>query len=126
MKVDLEKLRKCVTIKHTLEEQDESPEAVFDDEGCIAWIKDQLKCGNAWAWCSVQLSVSYGGLTCHEYLSGCSYESEKSFVADSGYYDDMITEALKELATDLEKIANDHEIWDHDPTYCFWCIAAPP
>jgi hypothetical protein len=126
MKIDLEKLRKRVTIKHTLEEQDESPEAVFDDEGCITWIEDQLQRGNEWAWCSIKISVSYGGLTRHEYLGGCSYESEKSFVEGSGYYDDMVTTALKELATDLEILGNDHDIWEHDPTYCFWCIAAPP
>jgi hypothetical protein len=112
-----------VTIKHTLEPEYDDFTNHFDDEACVQWIRDQLASGNEWAWCTIKISVSYGGLTANDYLGACSYESEKDFVLGGGYYDDMVTTALKELATDLEKIGNDHAIWEHDSMYCFWCIA---
>jgi hypothetical protein len=123
MKIDLEKLRKLATIKHTLEPEYDDFTKHFDDETCVAWIRDQLERGNEWAWCTIKITAAYGGLETHDYLGACSYESEASFVQNGDYYEDMVTTALKELATDLEKIGNDHEIWEHDEEICFWCIA---
>ena len=123
MKIDLIKLRALVDVDLQVEPEDHSYEGDFDDETCKAWIRDQLERGNEWAWCSVKLSVTYKGITCCDYLGGCSYESKKSFVEGDGYYDDMVDTAVRELASELESLANDHAIWEHDAVFCFWCIA---
>lgn len=126
MKIDLVKLRTLASIECVVGPEHESYRAQIDDATSVAWIEDQIDRGNVWAWCSVKVSVSYRGLTCDEHLGGCSYESEESFVTGSGYYDDMVKTALTELAGLLEKIGNDHDIWEHDSTYCFQCIVTPP
>jgi hypothetical protein len=123
MKINLAGLRKVATVKLDIEPEDQNYRNQFDDPECVKWIADQLACGNEWAWCMVTVTVAYGGFEAHDYLGGCSYENRAAFMQPGGYYDDMVTAALTELAQDLEKIANDHEIWEHDATYCFWCIS---
>ena len=46
---------------------------------------------NQWAWCIVKVSIEYCGITEHEYLGGCCYESEKQFRED-GSFDDLVEE----------------------------------
>jgi len=123
MKIDLEKLKKVAAVKLFVEPEDRSYVGEFDDPTCVEWIRDQLARGNEWAWCIVKVSATYKGITCSDYLGGCAYESRQSFMAGGGYYDDMVHTALTELAGELEEIVNDHAIWEHDPVYCFWCIA---
>lgn len=123
MKIDLIKLRKVADIKLDIEPEDQNYRNQFDDPTCVKWIADQLARGNEWAWCTVKVTASYKGLEASDYLGGCSYENRAAFVQGGGYYDDMVTTALTELAQDLEKLANDHEIWEHDEDLCFWCIA---
>jgi len=60
-------------------------------------ILKQLKRGNDWAWCTVHISVEWKGFFGHSYLGCCSYKSEKDFVENSGYYADMVQEALSDL-----------------------------
>lgn len=66
------------------------------------WIRDQLERGNDWAWCHVEVTASYDGLTGHAGLGACSYESEKAFRVPGGYYDDLVIEALDDLWAQLE------------------------
>ncbi len=80
----------------------------FDDPADVAWVKRELKDGNEWAWCSVEVRAewwnrktgkTYSGVA---YLGGCSYESEASFKQPGGYYDDMKKEAYDDLVSNIE------------------------
>ena len=66
-------------------------------EECHAWSRDQLDRGNEWAWCTVRVVAKWEGYEGDDYLSCCSYESEKAFKTPGGYFDDMKAEALKDL-----------------------------
>lgn len=59
----------------------------------------QLEDGNQWAWCTVEVCGHFHGLTASEYLGCCNYKSEKDFVKNSGYYDDMVNSVVAELNT---------------------------
>lgn len=50
----------------------------------------RLDKGNQWAWCTVKLVGRFKSLESVEYLGCCSYKSERDFVKNSGYYDDMV------------------------------------
>ena len=74
--------------------------SVIDDETdreTEQWIEEQLRSGNEWAWCCVRVVATWNGFEGDAYLGCCSYESEASFVAPRGYYDDMKSEALDDL-----------------------------
>lgn len=43
---------------------------------------------NAWAWCTVEVTGEWHGLTARDYLFGCNYESEEDFRA-GGYFAEM-------------------------------------
>jgi hypothetical protein len=61
---------------------------------------------NAWAWCSVEVNVSYQGLESSAYLGGCSYDNADDFkgVGD-GYYTDMVEECVADIASQMRAIA---------------------
>ena len=64
-------------------------------------ILADLERGNEWAWCTVKLTASYGGLTGVDYLGACSYASEDDFRQD-GYYEDMKAAATSDLLAQLK------------------------
>ena len=70
------------------------------------WIREQLNSGNEWAWCYVRVTATYYGLHGTDGLGGCSYENEEAFRQPGGYFDDMVTAALEELATHLIAASN--------------------
>jgi len=51
-----------------------------------------------WGWCTVEVRVTMitndKKVTGSAYLGECSYESEEDFVFSSGYFDDLVGEAL--------------------------------
>lgn len=57
---------------------------------------------NEWAWCSAHVRASYGGFHGDAYLACCSYESAEAFKTPGGYYEDMVEEALEDLAQAIE------------------------
>ena len=65
------------------------------------WIKSQLASGNEWAWCVVQVRVEFDFLASDQYLGGCSYESKAKFIEPGGYYDDMVNEAIEDIANQI-------------------------
>lgn len=73
------------------------------DEELATEIEERLERGDTWAWCQVGVTASYAGLTGSDFLGGCSYEDERNFVDSGGYYDDMMTEAIEELAREIER-----------------------
>lgn len=68
------------------------------------YINAQLDNGNIWAWCVVKVTAKYKGHEGTDYLGGCSYESEKDFVKNSGYYEDMKQTAYDDLISQLESL----------------------
>jgi hypothetical protein len=65
-------------------------------------IQRDLDNGNPWAWCSVRVTASpkdpeHCELEASAYLGGCSYQSKKDFIKNSGYYEQMVEECLDEL-----------------------------
>lgn len=60
-----------------------------------------LNNGNPWSWCTVEVTASYNGLQGTDTLGCCSYKSEKDFIKNSGYYEDMKQQAYDEL---IEKL----------------------
>lgn len=124
MRVNREGLRKLVTINLELRDEDMPYEGNAGDQEAETWIRDQLEAGNGWAWCAVKVSVSYGVLEGTDYVGGCSYQSRKDF-EQSDLYHEMVDEALDDLAGQLETLVNEHGLWEHDETTCFWCIAGP-
>lgn len=70
-------------------------------------IRHELERGNEWAWCSVEVRVSWRGLSASNYLGCCSYANEREF-RDDGYFADMRREAIASLADD---VLADPEMW---------------
>lgn len=58
-------------------------------------IRRQLECGNDYAWCTIEVRVSYGGITGRDFLGCCSYASEEEFKKDV-YYADMLNSAFND------------------------------
>lgn len=109
--IDLAKLAKLATITLTCEHEDSAIvgncsaiDPVADKE-TADWIHKELSRGNQWAWCCVRVSASYAGSTAVDTLGCCSYKSEADFRQPGGYYDDMVSSVLEELATNLGGIS---------------------
>jgi len=52
---------------------------------------------NPWAWCAIRVTANWNNLIGEDYLGGCSYENERDFILNSGYYEDMKQFALDDL-----------------------------
>ena len=59
--------------------------------------------GNEWAWCTVRVTARWRDFVGADFLGGCSYESEKDFIA-GGYYEDMKARALATLNNELKTV----------------------
>ncbi len=75
------------------------------DKAIEDFIASEIESGNEWAWCMVSVLVEWNGLSTSEVLGGCSYRSEQDF-KESGYYGDMLHEAIKDLCSQASKIAS--------------------
>ena len=67
-------------------------------------IIEQLENGNEWAWCCVKVTASYKGQEGTDYLGHCSYSSQKDFIENSGYYEDMKNQAFADLIATLNNL----------------------
>lgn len=75
----------------------ETDQKIADD------INEQLDRGNQWAWCFVEVKVSWRGIEASDSLSACSYKSEEDFKA-CGYFKDMVATAKRELLNEIESV----------------------
>jgi hypothetical protein len=50
-----------------------------------------------WGWCTVELTVTTSKGSATTYLGECSYESAIDFIQTSGYFADMVKDALAEI-----------------------------
>ena len=62
--------------------------------------------GDEWAWCMVTVKVLYGGVYGYSYLSNVSCEGRDDFVANSGYYETLVEEAVNDLNERLKNYAD--------------------
>jgi hypothetical protein len=60
-------------------------------------IRQRLDSGDDWAWGIVGVFARSGNLIGKSYLHGCSYQNKEDFIRNSGYYEDMKSEALADL-----------------------------
>jgi len=82
-------------------------EAIASDlsECCTPEEIRALQCrvddGDEWAWCGVEVRVTWNGIEGADYLGCCSYESEADFRA-SGCFADMLEMALDQVNAEIE------------------------
>lgn len=86
-----------IDIEFTAEPEHLSPSDMFDDERDIKYIQKQWERGNDYVWFCAKVTVSYKGYSADDYLGCCSYESERDFKENSGYYADMIYQCVQEI-----------------------------
>ena len=72
-------------------------------------IRKQLEKGNEWAWCVVKVTGEWEGLEKSTYLGGCSYRSERDFVTNSGYFEDMKADVLEKLNKSAKTIVDKYQ-----------------
>ena len=105
-------LPEMLEVELTCEHEPEHPRDYFayetDDENndAVSWVIEELEQGNEWVWCAVRVKVwlpQLPELTEDAYLGGCSYRSEDDFKENSGYYQDMINDAMKALEERLNE-----------------------
>lgn len=93
-------------------EQELTPEESFatgDDEAdaeLCREIRDRLSRGDDWAWfcAKVTARVTFEGEVFEgtDYLGACSYENERDFCQEGGYFADMKHEARRDLLQRLQ------------------------
>lgn len=93
-----------VTISIVPEEEDLhwTDGALGYDLSCITDFQEMVDKHGIWGWCCVKLEVQWRGLTARTYLGAASYAGETDFVENSGFYEDMVNEALDALNREVE------------------------
>jgi hypothetical protein len=111
MAIDLKKLAAHAEITISCEPEDVPVEGnalasgdAAEDRAAERWVRRQLARGNQWAWCTVIVRAEYAGLMGRDVLGCCSYKSERDFKQPGGYYQSMVDEALRDLASQLERV----------------------
>ncbi len=73
-------------------------------------VRSQKKLSRRWGWCTVHVIVSLKRnpeITGDAYLGCCSYSSRKDFIENSGYYDQMVDEATKDMVYSYRRHVED-------------------
>jgi uncharacterized Fe-S cluster-containing MiaB family protein len=94
--MQLEQLRKKVSIQIKLHPEHIDPETCLDDEAHIASIREESQY-NPWAWCMIEVIASYKEISESSFLGACTYKDEAHFKSDTGSYNDMKDEAIEAL-----------------------------
>lgn len=109
-----EQLRAAATIRLRAEQSDipvRGNAMVSGDSALDKQVEDEiiarLGAGDIWAWANVLVTAEWHGLTGTDSLGGCSYKDEADFIQNSGYYDDMVSNAIDELYKQYETIVNE-------------------
>lgn len=124
MKVEVDWIVKTATVTLKIESEDDVDwrEEFKGDTNNLEWIRNELRGGNGWAWCRVEVIVAFQGFEEREYLGGCSYENETAFKR-CGYYTDMVKEGADKIAAAFQKLVDTHGLWEHETKSCLLCIA---
>jgi hypothetical protein len=94
------------TIKLYLCEDDTAIADSFDDSvHDVADLEDKVRRG-VYLWFCAKVTASKAGveLGC-DYLGACMYESASDFMAEGGYYEDMVSRAIDEARAKLAELA---------------------
>lgn len=95
-----------ITVEASEEEYAPESSVYAYDDGVVASFREMINEYGLWGWCSVKVTVTWtytnpydmpSTLTGEGYLGECSYKSEDDFRASSGYFDDMVDDALDDL-----------------------------
>ncbi len=65
-------------------------------------IVTRVENGDIWAWATVCVTAEWEALKENEYLGCCCYESEEDFRNNSGYFEEMVDQAIISLNTRLQ------------------------
>ena len=65
-------------------------------------ILKRLEQDDVWAWATVCVTAEWEALKENEYLGCCCYESEEDFRNNSGYFEEMVDQAITSLNTRLQ------------------------
>lgn len=77
------------------------PNNQFDDDGETARAID----AGEYEWFVACVTASKNGVELHdEYLGGCCYTSFEAFMTESGYFDDMVAEAISMAKQNIESL----------------------
>jgi len=95
------------------QDEDETPRqadsamSIAESESYAAAVEEMLAEAPIWGWCVAVVKVEWGAFEEKQYLGNCSYRSADDFRENSGYYDDMVKEALSELNSTIELTVGD-------------------
>ncbi len=90
----------------TLEEEDVKVDDSFEDQEIAKEIKERLYGGDEWAWCYVKIEAHWHGFKGVCGVGCCSYENEEAFKDDFETYNSMKEDALEDLNTGVQTVAN--------------------
>ena len=65
-------------------------------------ILKRLEQDDVWAWATVCVTAEWEAVKEKEYLGCCCYESEEDFRNNSGYFEEMVDQAITSLNTRLQ------------------------
>jgi len=90
-----------LTITIETQPEDETPEQsekrTRSADGYAKCVREQMKTAEGcWGWCVVKITAKNGSKTGTAYLGNCSYESAQNFIKTSGYFQQMVEEAVQE------------------------------
>jgi hypothetical protein len=81
--------------------EDETPEhserVTGSAPGYAKAVREVMKTAEGrWGWCTVKITVLDGKRVGTNYLGNCSYQSAQDFIKSSGYFQQMVDEAVAE------------------------------
>lgn len=81
---------------------DETPEQSEKRTGSMKGyakaVRDMMKVAEGrWGWCCVRIKATLGAREGTAFLSNCSYKNADDFLNNSGYFTQMVEEAIGEL-----------------------------
>jgi hypothetical protein len=80
------------TVTLSVAPEDTDPRDHFDDDGETA----QAIADGRYDWFMARVDASREGVTLgSDYLGGCCYDTAHAFIRDSGYYNDMVQNAIQ-------------------------------
>lgn len=94
--VEIDDLESRYDVEIIIHPEEISPRDSFEFEEDVKHVLNGIESGNEWAWCLVEVKVSFGGAESSDFLGGCSYGNEEDFKR-GGYYYDMLINAIEEV-----------------------------
>jgi hypothetical protein len=88
-----------ITIEALAEEEtpEQSERRTGSMEGYAKAVRENMKQAEGrWGWCTVKITVTGGKQEGTSYLGDCSYLSAQDFIKSSGYFQQMVDDAVKE------------------------------